>query len=46
MMRDHHSFSPSLLEHCPRPAEKEIRIKEPGMNHDARTHTAGGTTNG
>ena len=45
-MRDHHSFSPSLLEQSPRPAEKEIRIKVPGMNHDGRTRAAGGQSNG
>ena len=36
-MYGHHSFSPSALEHSPRPAEREIRVKAPAQRHDGRT---------
>lgn len=36
-MRSHHTFSPTALEHSPRPTEHEIRVKAPSMCHDGRT---------
>ena len=36
-MQNHHGFSPSTLDHSPRPTEREIRIKTPAMCHDGRT---------
>jgi len=36
-MNRHHSFSPSALEHSPRPTEREILVKLPSLSHDGRT---------
>ena len=36
-MQSHHTFSPSALEHNPRPTEKEILMKSPALCHNIRT---------
>ena len=45
-MMEHHTFSPSALEHAPRPSEKEIRVKAPAFCHDGRTRLNGGQPHG
>lgn len=36
-MQNHHTFSPSALDHSPRPTEREIFVKTPAHSHDGRT---------
>ena len=36
-MQNHHAFSPSALEHSPRPTERESRVKLPLLCHEGRT---------
>ena len=45
-MPDHHSFSPSALDHSPRPTEQEIRVKAPSLLHDGRTLLNGENAHG
>ena len=47
-MLEHHSFAPSSLAHDPRPTEREIFIKTPGLTHNTRTRQSaqGGLSNG
>ncbi len=43
---NHHVFSPSSLDHSPRPTEREIFVKAPELCHDGRTHAHGGHPHG